>query len=573
MVPMATRKRTSPFTFLFFGSAAFFVVAVAVAAFLFFSGTNTVSTRNVDIKVSGPSQINAGSTLSLQVVITNRNPVPIELADLVVEFPQGTRSDADIAVAIPRTRVSLGTINPGESVNRTVKAVLFGQAGTQPAVHVSLEYHTPSSNAIYSADTTYTTRIGQSPASITVASESQVVSGQATSFVVTVTSNSPQTLSNMLLIATYPPGFTFTNSSPSPVSGPATWNLGDIEPGGTRTVTIKGVFTGEDGDERALTFTAGSELAGSNTDISAPLATAEADTTITKPFISASIALNDSIADQHTLVRGQGVSGQVFWTNNLPVAAQNLSITLSLNGAVLDRTSVRATQGFYSSSKSSIQWDKSTISDFAAVPPGQSGSLAFSFATLPLSQGTLQNPAINFTVTVHADRSSEGNVPGTVDSTTATKALVSTNLTLAASLSHSGNSGPVPPKADTETQYTVSWNLSNTANAVANTIVTATLPSYARFVSKASGDGVSYDDNQRTVTWNAGDLAARGSRSASFVIGVTPSVSQAGQMPVVVMNQKVTAFDRFVQENVSATAGDLTTASAATSQTQGLVVP
>ena len=38
-------------------------------------------------------------------------------------------------------------------------------------------------------------------------------------------------------------------------------------------------------------------------------------------------------------------------------------------------------------------------------------------------------------------------------------------------------------------------------------------------------------------------------------------------------NQKATAFDRFVQDNVSASASDLSTASAATSQNQGLVVP
>ena len=571
---MRQKRRFSPLVILFAGSAAFFIIAVAAAAFLFFSGTNTVSTKNVDVQVSGPSQIDAGSTLSLQVVITNRNPVPIQLADLVVEFPTGTRSDTNISVAVPRTRISLGTINPGESVNQTVKAVLFGQAGTEPAVQVSVEYRTPSSNAVYSADTTYTTRIGQSPASIAVSAQSQVVSGQPATITATVTSNSQQPLTSMLLTATYPPGFTFQSSTPGAFSGNSVWNLGDIEPGGTRTVTINGTFTGEDGDQRALTFAAGSQASDASADISAPLATAEADMTVAKPFISAAVSLDNSIADQHTIVRGQNVTGSIAWTNNLPVAVQNLSITLAINGALLDKTTVLATQGFYSSSNSSIVWDKTTDSDFTAVAPGQSGTFGFSFSTLPLSQGPYQNSELDFAVTVHADRSTEGNVPGSVDSRAATKALVATNLALAASLSHTG-AGPMPPKADKETDYVVSWNLSNSANAVANAAVTAALPNYVHYVGNVSpaGENVAFDPNQGTVTWNVGDVAAGSSSSVSFTVGVTPSVSQEGQMPVVIGSQKAAAFDRFVQDNVSATAPDLTTASAAASQSGGLVVP
>lgn len=575
VLPMAQKSRFNIFSVFFAGSVAFFLIAIAIAAFLFFSGTNTISTKNVDVQVSGPSQIDAGSTLSLQVVVTNRNPVPIQLTDLVVEFPQGTRSDINIAVATPRTRISLGTINPGESVSRTVKAVLFGQAGTQPEIQVSVEYHTPSSNAIFSSGTTYTTHIGQSPASIVVSSESQVVSGQATPITVTITSNSPQTLSDMLLAATYPPGFSLQNANPAPASGTTIWNLGDIEPGGVRTITLNGIFTGEDGDQRTLTFEAGSQQSGSNFEISAPLATAEADTTVAKPFISAAIALDNSIADQHTIVRGKGINAQVAWTNNLPTAVQNLVITLSLKGKILDRTSVRVPQGFFNSSNSSIVWDKTTFPNFAAVAPGQSGILSFSFATLPLAQGKFQNPELDLAVTVHANRFTEGNVPGTVDSSASTKALVATDFALTTSLSHVGNAGPLPPKADKETGYTVSWSLSNTANAAANSVVTAALPTYAKFIGAVlpTSETVTFDSNQRIVTWNVGDITAGQARAVSFTVGITPSVSQVGQVPVVITDQKAAGFDRFVQDNVSATARDLTTGSAATSQDQGVVVP
>lgn len=577
IAPMvSTKRRFTPFTLLFLGSLAFFVVAAGVSAFLFFSGSNIVSTRNVDVQVSGPAAIGAGDTLSLQVVITNRNTVPMQLTDLVIEFPPGTRSDTNIAVALPRIRESLGTINPGESVSKTIKAVLFGQTGDQVPVQVSAEYRVPSSNAIFTSATSYTARISQAPATISVNSLSQVVSGQSASFTVSLTSNSPQVLKDMLLVVSYPPGFTFSSSNPGAISGSSVWSLGDIEPGGTRTVTIQGAFAGEDGDMRVINFTAGNRSSPGGAAVSAPLATLATSLTVTKPFVSAVISLNGTVADTHTIARGQSVSGQIQWTNNLPVAVQNLEIQASLTGAILDRGSVSTQQGFYSSSKSSIIWDKTTSDTLANIAPGQSGTLTFSFATLPPTQSGFRNPEVDLAVTVHASRQSEGNVPETITSTAATKALVSTNLALAAGLSHSGSdTGPVPPKADTETTYTVTWSVTNSVNALANTAVTATLPGYVRYIGSVTpgSERVVFNGVQKVLTWNIGDLAENQSRTVSFQVGVTPSVSQISQAPAVVTAQRVSGFDRFAQDTVEGTADEITTRSSAASPADGTVVP
>jgi hypothetical protein len=570
---MATKKRFSTFEKIFIASAGFFVIAVIGAGLLFLSGTNTVSTKNVSIKVAGPAEIGAGNTLTLQIVVTNGNAVPMQLTDLIVEFPPGTRSDTDVANALPRLRETLGTINPGASVNRTVKAVLFGKAGTDAPIQVSTEYRVPSSNAIFVSDTTYTTRISQSPASITVQSDSQAVSGQGATMTVTITSNSPQVLNDMLLSANYPPGFAFSDASPAPGSGTALWSLGDIEPGGTRTIVIHGVFSGEDGDQRVVNFTAGNETSSGSGTIAAPLATGEADYTVTKPFVSSSIALNGSVADSHTVARGAPVTGQIEWTNNLPVAVQNLSVTVSLQGRILDQKSVKVTQGFFNSSNATLVWDKTTDPDLANVAPGATGTLAFSFATLPAGQGSFQNPEIDLAVTVKADRTTEGNVPDTVNATAATKAIIATNLGFVASLAHTG--GPLPPKANTESVYTVTWHLTNSENALAQTSVTAVLPNYARFIGNAapSGQSVTYDDKQNIVTWNVGNIVSNGSANVSFQVGITPSVSQEGSPALVVQSQRASGFDRFVQDTVSATAPSLDTSSGLSSPQGGLVVP
>ncbi|MDE2079111.1 MAG: hypothetical protein KGI73_01855 [Patescibacteria group bacterium] len=568
----ATRRR-NPFKMIFLLSALFFVVALGISAFLFFSGQNTISTKNVDVQVSGPTEIGAGNTLTLQIVITNHNAVPITLTDLVIDFPNGTRSASDIATALPRTRISLGTINPGESVNRTITAALFDSAGTKETITASAEYHVPSSNAIFVSSTNYATTISSAPASIQVSSQSQAVSEQPTAITVTVTSNSPQTLSQVLLIATYPSGFAFANASPAPASGQTVWNLGDIEPGGTRTVTINGTFTGEDGNQRVITFTTGVQQGSASTNIVAPLATGEADFTITKPFISTVITLNGTTADVHEIRRGAPVNGTINWTNNLPTAIQSLSFTLSLTGSVIDQKSITVSSGFYSSAASTITWNSTTLATLANVAPGQSGTLSFSFQTLPQSVGVYRSPTLGFSVSVSGNRQTQGNVPETVSSGATTQALVATDLGLTAALAPV--SGPMPPRVNTETVYAVTWNLTNTANDIANAAVTAIVPSYVRFIGNAvpSSENVSYDANTHTITWTPGDISAAGSRTVSFQIGLTPSVSQEGSPPAVVTNQAASAYDRFVQDTVNTTAGDLSTASASGTSAGGIVAP
>src|SRR5262249_5661472 len=65
-------------------SVIFFVAALGFFAFFFLlgGGSGAASPSNIDISVSGPPQVAGGELTKLQVVVTNRNRVPLELADL-----------------------------------------------------------------------------------------------------------------------------------------------------------------------------------------------------------------------------------------------------------------------------------------------------------------------------------------------------------------------------------------------------------------------------------------------------------------------------------------------------------
>lgn len=544
---------------LFIGSIAFFIIAAIFSAFLFFSGTNTVSTRNVTINIDGPTSIRAGDTITLQVVITNHNKVAMELADLVIEFPSGTRAESDISTELPRLRESLGTIAPGESVNKTIKAIIFGSADTEAKTKVTVEYRVPSSNAIFYSESDYTVAISQSPASISIGGLDELTSGQETALTVTVTSNVQDVLKDMLLVVDYPPGFSFTNASPVPFSNENVWRLGDIEVGGKRVITIRGSFSGEDGDERVIKFQTGSEKASTQGELAAPLAAGEKTVTLAKPFVSASLALGGNVTTEYVAKRGDEIRGDVRYTNNLPGRVQNLEITVSLGGTVLDKTSVNAGRGFYNSSKNTITWNSETNPEFTDLAAGASDVLTFTFKSLPLESGAFREPEMNLEVKVAARRIGESNVPETVESKSTARVILSTDLSMVSSISNI--SGPVPPQADHPTTYTVQWTVSNNANAVANASASAVLPSYVSWVGSPNA-AVSFNGVGGIVTWNIGDLDAGQSKNTSFTVSLTPSVSQVGTVVTLVSDQRVYGFDRFVRQQIERTLPSLKTSDA-----------
>lgn len=537
--------RFSPLEYLFAFSIVFFVGAATIASLFIVSGGNTVSTRNVDVAVTGPTSVRAGDEVTLQVVITNRNAVSMDLTDLLIEFPPGTRSPNDVSVDLPRLREPLGSIAPGASVNRTIKAVMFGEAGVPLEVAVTAEYRVESSNAVFQSSRSYRATISQSPATITVESLREVVSGQSTELVVTVSSNATENITGLLLVATYPPGFTFESSAPKPYSGRAVWDLGDIEPSGKRTVTIRGTFTGEDGDDRVIHFTAGTKKKTGDIAIAAPLATTDTTLTVAKPFVSVLLKLNNSTAPIVTADRGRVVQVEVEWANNLPVRVQNVEIQIKLNGSILQKSSVRTGQGFFRSADSTVLFTKETDPRLAVVEPGDKGVSVFEFATMPVGQGVYQSPQITLLATVKANRSAEGGVVDSVVSSAEATLQVATDLTLTPVLTRV--SGPLPPKIDTTTTYSVTWLLQNSANSIANTVVTGLVPSYVAWVGNASSGDVTYNDSTRTITWSVGDMNANASRSVTYQIALTPSIPQKGSTPVIISNQRIQTFDRFIR--------------------------
>lgn len=556
-------------------AAIFFVGALAFFAYyLFFGGGSSISARNIDILISGPDQIQGGELANLEISITNRNREDLQLADLVVTYPPGTRLNPSSCTG-ESCRVSLGTIASGGTQVVKLPAVYEGGAGQHGQVTAELEYRLPSSSAIFVASSEYSFVFSSSPISIAIDGNTQTISGQPMQMTVTIASNSDQPVEGVVLSGTYPFGFKLSSASPAASAG-GLWQLGTLAPGEKKTITLSGTLSGETTDTRVFHFTAGTQTAASSTGIDAPLADTSLAVAIARPFLDLAISVNDaaSIGKPVAALPGDIVNVSIQYTNNLSTEIDNAVVVARLSGLALDGTSIHSTDGFYRSTDNSVLWDKTTSSGkLAKVAAGESGKLSFNFK-LPASADLagITNPILDISVSAAGERLGETGVPENLQSTADQKIAVASDLKLTANglyfTDPFGASGPMPPKAETETTYAIVFTITNTTNPIQGAKVTATLPPYVRLVGNhylPSSEKVSFDGSTGVFTWSVGDIAAGAGigsstpRQVAIEVGLTPSTSQIGTEPALVSGITLSGTDGSTGAAVSRTASDVTT--------------
>lgn len=555
-------------------SVVFFIAAAGFFGYYFIlgGGSNPANPGNIDIAISGPPQVAGGEPVELQITVVNRNRVPLELADLLVTFPPGTRSVADFATELPSLRQSLGTIEPGGRRQGTISAVFAGGSGQQATVKVELEYRVTGTSAIFVTQKDYVLMYTSSPLSISIDGNTQTTSGQPVQFTVSVASNASAPTRDVVVDVTYPFGFKFTSASPVPVKGSqstsvGTWSLGDFAPGQRKSILIQGMLAGEQGDKRVFRI-----AAGTRTDQSQGVTNKLADNTyemnIAQAFLGLTITTNTSQAaivpddfEPQPKVGvpiaepGSTVTVSIQYQNNLPVVIDDAVIVARLTGLLVDGESVRVNEGFFRSSDDTVIWDKTTTAgDLASLSPGHTGVVSFSF-TMPAPKSATGDPKIDISVNAAGKRLSESGVPQSLQSSARSQIRLATDLQLAAQALYAQNpfgvKGPMPPKAGQETEYALVFTITNTTNKITDAKVTAKLPSYVRWVGSHAPrtENLSFNQFDGTFTWSLGDIAPGAGvngtqpRQIAISVGFTPSTSQIGGQPILVQGVTLTGID------------------------------
>tara|TARA_Y100000310_G_C20703029_1_gene831855 strand:- start:2123 stop:4051 length:1929 start_codon:yes stop_codon:yes gene_type:complete len=557
---------------LFFISLLFFVLAGSIAAYRLFIDPIVSSPQNLDITVQAPASLPGGEETSFQVIITNNNKSTIEAALLEITYPEGTQ-----LVDVPgsdnrKTRTELGAILPGQQIAETVRMIVFGEENTEKTIALNIEYRAEGSSATFSKDKIYEFVLTTSPASLSVDIPNEVNVGEEAEIMIDVVSNSKNVLEDFMVNVEYPFGFEFVDATPSPTFGNNVWYVGDLAPAAGTSIVVRGVVNGQIEDQKTFKIFAGIQDEENTRNIDVVYNSFIQTVLIKKPFLAVNFSINgDSLSDEIVLASNGRVSGDIKWSNNLSSRILNGSFSLKINGDVVNKSSVTQDKGFYQSGGNTIVWNQTTDRTLSIIEPGESGSERFDFKTKPLfGLDLFKNPSIDLLLEFTGERVSPGFPSESIRFTQSKKIKINSDVQLSADgFYFTGpftNSGPLPPKVDNSTTYTIDWTIFNSSNRISNASVVASLPIYVTWLNTTSPstEDIVFNESTGEIVWDVGDIPVGVNvtipvRKVSFQVGLTPSISQINLTPVIISESRFTGKDTFTGAIVDTTSPPVNT--------------
>ena len=553
----------SIFKKFFIFSIIIFIGALGYAFYKFSNNDISVSNDKINIVVIGNSFTKGGDELPLQIEITNNNTASLELSNLIIEYPRGAEDNTTDVIRLPRDNI--GTIKPGESVIRNIKVKLFGEEKSIRNIKISLEYHPEGSNAIFTRDILYPVTISLAPLSLMIDAPISISSDQAISLKITATLNTSLPSENAMMQVTYPNNFIFDSATPAPALGNSIWDLSSLTATNQVTVLINGRLVGQDGEEQVFHVYAGTTNPTNRSIINVVYSSILQKILITKPFLEAHILVNGQDQTEYTIAGGGTVNAEINWANNLSSRITDGQIIVSLSGNAFDENTINSVNGFYDSANNQIIWDKNSVSGLSEINPGEEGTVSFNFKTSYLLGllNTIKNPQVSIKVSIKGRQPQLGSTYTDVNNFSEKIVKVLSDFQIATSASYF--SGSMPPKAETETKYTVTWTLSNSANTVTGAQARSLLPIYVKWVGVSSGENenVTYNEVTREVIWDINSVSPNtgidSNREASFVVSLKPSLSQVGSVPQLMKDIYLSGTDSFANTLIKSTRGAITT--------------
>ena len=533
-----------------------FIAFVFLGVLAFFYGSGIFEFESVEVKIEGVSEIKSGENIKWNVVVSNHNSNDIENASLVFSIPETIRE-----------RVDLGIIKSGEEKKIEFESVVFGGRGTELSARAVLEYKPKDASAFFAKESLFSFLIAQSPVTISLDAPAEARAGQEIKISMKYFSQSEFLVSDLFARAEYPAGFEFKSANPTPTEGDNIWSVGSLESGQDGTIEITGLL--KETGATAESFTA---LIGvKKDDLILSYDQAIAAITPRSPFLSVDI-LPQGQEGIYKALLGEEINVVVKWKNNLLEKVQDAILEVKIEDNNVDFSSVRVRNGSFSTFSKTIIWNSSTYNDFSNIVPGATGVVSFSFKiknNLVLSSNS-PRPKVILKAVLKPGKMAQEFVDTEISGDDEIEIPISSKIQFSARGIYFGstipNFGPLPPKSDQETTYTINWSLANPLNDIKNTIVKTSLPPYISFkeVIVPSDGNLVFDKSSGNLEWRVGTLSAgtgflRPALSISFQVGLIPGEDQIGSSPVIINATDVSGIDSFTEEILSAHDKEITT--------------
>jgi hypothetical protein len=535
-------------------STALLVCAILFTLWRVVSLRNVVSSANIDIVVDSTPYIEGGENLPVSVSINNRNTIDLKEAVLSFSYDKGV-GEAEEQQKITEKR-ELGDIPTNQLKKENFDVVVYGEESTTRDLVAKLEYKIDGSNALFSKVVTGSVVLKSPPVSVTLDGPASLTPGQLGIYTLRVRNNSTSPSLPLKLVFNTPLTFTKDTVSPKQTSSrEISWNIEPLTPGESKTYTVSGSFTGAGGESLALKAVAGSAQNGG--DIQVVFSQVTKDITLRTTPLKLGIFADSDRGDVSSLRFGDRPTITITYENASNQMLRNVELEAILGGDAAVASGVLPEDGYYNSVAKSIIWNKATFPELENVRPGARGAVR---VIVPIvTQGTV-NPSLRLDVIGRADILEPLDVQTSSSKSWAVQGTASINGWTSYKDSPFANSGPLPPKANIPTTYTLHL-VASSQNTLAGTKVSFILPVYVTWQNVfTSNANVTYNANTRTVTWNIGTLQGGKTVAADIQVSVRPSLSHVGTSPSITSGITLDAEELDSKARIKNTLNPLTTA-------------
>lgn len=533
-----------------------FILMMGAASYLLLTD-EPISPRNIAVTIDGPQSVSGGALANLIVDISNGNSAPIKTASLQVTYPDGIR-DPDTNETLTRVQIPLENIEPGEEVSVPINVLVFGEEDEEKEILVNVQYRLEGSSGTFFAypePVSYMVQVNTSPVNLAIDSTRLVASGQPVELTFTVRSNSPSTLNDLLVTAEYPFGFEYTSSQPESVSGQNVWRIDKLEPDESVTITVSGIVSGAQNDERVVRASVGVSESDTSAVLASTFSANQFTYQIEEQFVNLDVEANGQRGEVVNLEAGDSLQVAIRIQNPLSSTLFDTQVSVALSGSAFREEYVTTGNGFYDSLTNTVIFDQTTAPELAELQPGEAVNLSFAVSA---DSAISRMPEVNFLVNARARRVQDASAQESLIGTEQRVVKYGSTIDMLASVSH--ESGPIPPVAEVQSRYQVSFRIEAGGNDLENGRMTTSFPGYVQWFNITSGDGsIQFNPTSRQLVWNVGSVDGNDAAQINMTVGILPSISQVGTTPVLVNEQSFTATDSFSGGNLRAEFDTLTT--------------
>jgi hypothetical protein len=526
------------------------LAVLAVVATLFFLRNREGAAPeqpNVLLGIKGPDSMSAGNESEFRIVYTNGENTDLTGITLEVMYPSNFKFvSADPQPATPNgQRFDLPVLRQGQSGEVKLRAKVSGATGESKELRVKLNYAMANFSSNFFTEASFKTTLTAPELELEITGPIDVTNGQNTTFTVNYKNVSGKEFDAAAIDLKYPEGFKFVSASPAPSRNQNYWSLGKIAVGAEGKIEVTGSFIGDPGSEQQVGGDLGIVINGTF----APQIHASARFKLQ----SSTLSVTQQATPGEIVQLGENIQYVIKYANFGSVGQSNVVVTTTLEGASLDMTKLKSSNGIITGN--TITWKSATVPGLSQVSPNQTGELNFTVQVKPTVSTNLKNQEIKTVTSIYSDQ-----VTSPIRGQELSLKLKSE---LAMVVSGEYVSGALPMRVGQPTTFNISVLITNLSNDLADGALIASMPLPASaWVNVVQPEGekanVTFDRNASKIRWRLGDVPAfvgkySPARIVTFQLQVTPSESDRGTNMVLLRDIQATALDKFINKEIQTT--------------------